>query len=370
MDTLLALVTGRHGILLFVMGLFFVGCENDRPVSFSTIQAPVVFISNPDAGNVASLSGQELMLLDVATGRSWRLTSDWASDRQPTWSPSGSHVMFISDRDPDGSSMIPPWATGTGIDRLYTLDLKNGEIHHIDLSWAYDSGLAKARVPEGDMRTLSWLDCAAWSPVDSSQIAVGVTVKGAYWEGNPETSKMRPSDHRIVLLDLHTRESHLLAEPSKHCSSLDWSPDGRYLSVNGPNDFEYIDVKTRRTFSAVPYNLPNNEPVQFVHTDWINDNNKLKSLVMYVDFNSNIYYSYEYNVKTRKASEIGAFQDSVTTAQYAPRTTKDGNRNLILRQWSRDDFYEDLYLYHTTEQSFVRLTHDQTPKKDIRSYIK
>lgn len=57
------------------------------------------------------------------------------------------------------------------------------------------------------MRTLGWLECAAWSLVDSTQIAIGVTVQGPQL-GHPQQKDI----HRIVLIDTAEKTARLLTE--------------------------------------------------------------------------------------------------------------------------------------------------------------
>lgn len=163
-------------LALFLLASLLGGCRCNRSVSLDEVREPVAYTGRPPSGissllaklspkPVSQWGDRELMLLDAATGETWQLTSNGENDYQPVWSPSGTHLMYLG---------LQNWPfQNTKTKRLYVYDLKQGAIRQVDLSWARELGPASLQ-PKGDKN--DWLDCAAWSPVDSTKIAVGVQV--------------------------------------------------------------------------------------------------------------------------------------------------------------------------------------------------
>lgn len=72
---------------------------------------------SPDGARVAFSAWREggrrdILVVDVATGRTVELASDRAQDTEPVWSPDGSYVYFISDRT--GIYNVYAWQVATG----------------------------------------------------------------------------------------------------------------------------------------------------------------------------------------------------------------------------------------------------------------
>lgn len=345
---------------LFAMlfGALLLGCEPDQAVPIEEIEAPVAYINHPDPGQSASRSERELMLLDAATGETWQLTNDWANDRLPVWSPSGTHLMFVSGRGVEQKS-LPPWPVGTGVDRLFIYDLKAGSIEHVDLSWARESGPAAPEVPEDDMRTLGWLECGAWSPVDTTKVAVGVTVG---WKGNMESAR------RLVLLDLEAQEARLLAEYTRLCGALSWSPDGRFL-LTGVGSFDILDVENGKKYVLKENADVTDSNMNYSPVEWSPEG---MLLVKEYSIEADTSTVYMYDAREGEFSdEMGGFPEKIRGIHYAPtRRRKSGRRklDLITLRELETSFYTDLWLQQRPDGSEKRLTDDRMPKRDVTSY--
>ena len=87
---------------------------------------------SPD-GRTIALAGQttgvsDLFLFDVASRQVRRLTSDKYADLQPSWSPDGQTLVFVTDRGP---ATILEQLRFTDM-RLATIDVNNGQIRLLD----------------------------------------------------------------------------------------------------------------------------------------------------------------------------------------------------------------------------------------------
>lgn len=352
-------------ILLFLVlvALALGACDTNRSVPLDQIAEPVAFVNTPvGEGESASRSDRELAVLDAASGETWQLTSDWANDAQPTWSPSGTHLMFISGREIDSNGPIPPWPTSTGINKVFVYDLKPGTIQHIDLSWALESGPAMPQESEESMKTLGWLECAAWSPVDTTKIAVGVTIKSAHWKDPSKREEMIPTERRIVLLDMEEKTGRMLTkyiDPS--CHRLFWSPDGKHIGVIGGEEIDYIRVATGEEYKLQGDHVLWGDSLHYVPLDWGPNGDSL--LVRGYSRKIDSLAVYRYNVEDNKwSSSLGKYADVDRVVQYAPWTTGAPNRDFIVLRSSPDSYHDDLWRYLRLDGKFERLTDDQNPK--------
>jgi hypothetical protein len=81
-------------------------------------------------GETIALSGMaggisDLYLVDLSSGSVRQLTNDRYGDLQPTWSPDGRQLAFVTDRDPDGTDFS---TLRFGEPRLALLTVDTGEI--------------------------------------------------------------------------------------------------------------------------------------------------------------------------------------------------------------------------------------------------
>jgi len=97
-------------------------------------------------GVILGLAGTDIYISDVATGQTKNLTNGKGSNWLPSWSPDGTRVAFLSDRD------------GSGQARLWICDLANNNLRKVSnvnvrtekIEWAPDGQrLLMTVVPEG-----------------------------------------------------------------------------------------------------------------------------------------------------------------------------------------------------------------------------
>jgi Tol biopolymer transport system component len=255
---------------------------------------------------------------------------------------------------------------GTGWDRLFIFDLEEGVVRHVDLSWAYASGPAKARESDLIMRSLGWLGCAAWSPVDKTQVAIWVIVRNAHWKNPSKRKQMIREEYRVVLLDIEAKTGRLLAVRNDACSELDWSPDGTHLILDGYSGDEYLNVKTGEAFSIDLPRRSGEEDRTAILADWNPNSEKLLVRKQDVDGKDAVF---TYDIGDRRLSRsLGVFTDTMQVSEYAPHGTSQDTLNFLIRQYSHTSYHSDIWLYRQVSDEVERLTRDGTPKWDIRSY--
>jgi dipeptidyl aminopeptidase/acylaminoacyl peptidase len=144
---------------------------------------------------------QRLMLLDLATGKLRRLTTGDDDEYLPAWSPDGTRIAFVSNRDPDP-------------DRTYNSDLW--------LVPAHGEAQAPTRLTtfagsDNDPELSSY---PAWSP-DGRSIA--------YVEGGPVNLFSYGTRHLAVIPASGGERKLLTAALDRNVEHPVWSPDGKSL---------------------------------------------------------------------------------------------------------------------------------------------
>lgn len=357
----------RRLLPLLLGALLAAGCAQDATVPIDQIQAPVVYTNHPNAGFSATANEQELFLVDAASGQTWRLTSNGVRDEQPVWSPDGTQLLFLSTRPVLGR-------TGGDALQLFRYDLGTGRVAHVDLDWAYyGSGPASPELPEDNMRILGWLECVAWSPVDPTQVAIGVTVDTKM--SDPPNIRVR----RLVLLDLEERTSRLIAPYKRNCNSLFWAPDGRYLAIADNNDFHYVDAETGEKHAITGDHVVNGDTVTgYSPVDWTASGDQLlvkgRAVVIrereLLRISDSVYYTY--NVRDHTWSErLATMPHNHFAVGFAPASsqpTPGDSLRFIVQREEEGSFHSDLWLYGASGATEIRLTDDQMPKRDARPY--
>ena len=184
-------------IFIFCCATSIVMLAIGQALAAAPATAKIVFASNL---NVKAKDKSDIYIMNPdGTGRV-NLTHHNAKDSEPTWSPSGRHILFTSDRD-GGSDIYRMNADGTNVRRIFK-------------KWANRSN-------------------PTWSP-DGRQIA--------YFHGDEEAIYIASIDG--------ANEKRLVKgwHPT-------WSPDGTeiaFVSLAGSLDIRVINLKTRLERVLVP----------------------------------------------------------------------------------------------------------------------
>lgn len=185
----------------------------------------------------------EIWLGDTSTGTPRQLTNAPMSSVQPAWSPDGSALAFVSDRD--------------GKRQLYRIPVAGGEAEKL------------TSTEEG-------VNTFAWSPT-GKQIAFTMTdpVSEAVKERERRWGDIRMEDQdqryaHLHVLDLDTRATRALTKGSFVVGRFDWSPDGTYLafdhrlssdpSDSGSADISVVNVETGARDVVVVQDGPDSNP--------------------------------------------------------------------------------------------------------------
>lgn len=185
----------------------------------------------------------EIWVGDTATGQSRQVTNARKSSMQPSWSPDGAWLAFISDRD--------------GKRQLYRIALRGGEAERLT-------------------NTEDGVNAFAWSP-SGKQFAF--TMQDPLSEAMKEREKawgdvkIEDQDQRYThlhVLDLDTKAVRQLTNGSFVVGSFNWSPDGRQIAFDhritsdpadgGSADISVVTVESGAVAIAVAQDGPDSRP--------------------------------------------------------------------------------------------------------------
>ena len=192
-----------------------------------------VFAKVPDTAKIVFTSAhlpntRDIFIMDTNGHNKINLTAHPADDTQPTWAPTGEHILFVSDREgthdlylmePDGSNVRRVFAEKS---------------HRVAPIWSPD-GKRIAYVHNGLQRTLNIAtkdgnEVEVLTPVDD-QLYVNLA-----W--SPDGTEIAFDNivrfHRTHIVNLQTRTVEpLLPELQFVIHNVEWSPDGKQLAFAG-----------------------------------------------------------------------------------------------------------------------------------------
>ena len=192
-----------------------------------------VFAKAPDTAKIVFTSAfiankRDILIMDTNGHNKINLTEHPANDMQPTWAPTGEHILFVSDREgmhdlylmePDGSNVrrvfeekshrvAPIWSP----DGKRIAYVHNGLQRTLNIA-TKDGNAVEVLTPVDDHLYVN----LAWSP-DGTEIAFDNIVRL----------------HRTHIVNLQTRTVEpLLPELQFVIQNVEWSPDGKQLAFAG-----------------------------------------------------------------------------------------------------------------------------------------
>lgn len=191
-----------------------------------------------DKGTLKSYKTQIYMAhLDNAQVEPLKLTSGTGNDTCPRWSPCGTKVALVSDRDDDKN-------------QLYILPLEGGEA-------------AKATSIEGGVRNPTWSPDGkriAFSALGSdgckhsdSNNRSGVRVITRLRHKLDSVGFLPESNYQIFVLDLESGDVTQITTGPYDCLEPEWSPDGGYIAFVSSR-FPDHELSSVRDIWVVPAN--------------------------------------------------------------------------------------------------------------------
>ena len=187
----------KHKPMLYLLSLLLIFSGISGVLAAAPATAKIVFASSL---NVKAKGGSDIYIMNPDGSDRINLTRHDAADSEPTWSPSGRHILFTLDRDGDND--------------LYRMNADGTNVRKIFEKWANRSN-------------------PAWSP-DGRQIA--------YFRGDEQAiyiaSSAGANEERLV--------------NGWHPT---WSPDGTeiaFVSLEESLDIRAIDLKTGLERVVVP----------------------------------------------------------------------------------------------------------------------
>ena len=174
-------------------------------------QARIVFMSNRD-GHVHPRHGwstYEIYVMDANGGNQQRLTNHPNFDTQPSWSPDGKRIVFVSDRD---EHVIDNDPGGLPNYEIYVMDANGGNQRNLTNN------------PNSD-----WVP--SWSP-DGKRIVFSSDRDGNR-DGNRE-------NYEIYVMDADGNNQQRLTDNDFFDTSPSWSPDGKRIAFSSRRDGHFI----------------------------------------------------------------------------------------------------------------------------------
>ena len=185
----------------------------------------------------------EIWIGEAASGQSRQLTNARRSSSQPAWSPDGSTLAFISDRD--------------GKRQIYRIAIRGGEAERLTTT-------------DEDINSF------AWSP-SGTQIAFTMQdpISDAIKEREKRFGDIKFEDQdlrftHLYVLDVATRTSKPVTRGNFVVGSFDWSPQGQHLAFDhrsssdpadsGSADISVVQLATNEVRVAVAQDGPDTNP--------------------------------------------------------------------------------------------------------------
>jgi Tol biopolymer transport system component len=184
----------KLALSMSIVALWLLGCSLTSLSSPKPTSAPFFYTEpawSPDGTHIAFVSNRdgnfEIYTMDSSGGNVTRLTNDTARDDHPDWSPDGARIAFDSTRDSSGN-----------YDEIYVMDADGSNVSRLTDN------------PAGD-------DQPDWSP-DGKHIAF---------------TSSRAGDFEIYTMEIdNLNATRLLADQPAEDEHPTWSPDGGLIAFD------------------------------------------------------------------------------------------------------------------------------------------
>jgi hypothetical protein len=233
--------------------------RNSAP-AWSPDGTKIAFVSNRDDPNPGSCNpcNTEIYVMDADGGNQTRLTNDAAADGSPQWAPDGTKIVFGSNRT-GGGDIYSMNADGTGEVRVTMSPDRES-----DPSWSPD-GAKIAFTKATELRLMN--------PDGTNQTPVTTEADfpfGPDW--SPDAATIAYQQHACCDSNDNTQEVHTVHRdgtgdlPLVYGTAPSWSPDGSRIAI-GEQECRYIattffctdkDIVTMNPDGSGRLNLTNN----------------------------------------------------------------------------------------------------------------
>ncbi len=227
--------------------------NEDFQPSWSPDGKRIAFISDRDGHvNIRDSPNYEIYVMDADGGNQLNLTNDPHNDKSPSWSPNGKRIVFSSDRDNDRDHNI----------EIYVMDADGENQERLT------NNLTEDQYP-------------SWSP-DGQRIAFS-----ARRDGHVENEF--GITYEIYVMDTNGGNEQRLTENRNNDWNPSWSPDGQRIAFMSDRKGDVVnwDIYVMDADGGNPQNLTNNRHRDYFPS-WSPDGERIV-FMSYRDENSEIY---------------------------------------------------------------------------------